>query len=1162
MDFDSDSSSTGHFVECFPSFDCKENRNNTYLKSKHFSQCLDFQLPLWNEPSVIIFDKSFSSSFVLWNDVKFLFGEIKKYFFLTRTLAVGKTNLFQSVNPLMEVQKYRKCTVKALQFLLSSLQHIILKHRDFDTRHCSISSNYLPFSKMFFSIMKEIKNLLIFIGRISSVSNLVHIMDFKETSQSAEYYYHYVHLYLDIWWNSITILLTLNNVPFRIEKFESFCNDLDQLDPFLQVISLVLVDYIYIALKKFTEVSSYCYHSPFLCRCFEDFWVMLIKVLDIKAADGKYSFWNMFHNAVQNLQKVSEKEKMIDVPIDAFLLLSQNMQCEQIIEPCLWLISHIAPLYKIDEFGNYNELQSPKSGYGVVKYLVHSVLKDISEIKEKSLRSTLFYILNLITIWEPSCEILLPLADLYIKKINEAFSMPGIEVEGLVYLFNNSISWFQYIDNLSNTCTTLGNETSYDVFLRILCKQLIKDANDGNLWRSLKGRVYSKFPPKKILELSEIGLQNCFSLILAVATSGQLEVSDKICDLAFIIKTSSSRKQLISWKALFVLMHIYQKKSLEFNKIIAKAVDFFNNICSEYSAARDSAHKANLMKLLIVYIDSMDELFEQSYDLNLSEYKLIGSGFRTLLFSCGISEMNYVLRVLLNILTKAQYIANEKHNMNNVIHEQYLGLLEFTFKHIFPFIEHISFTNTPPIYVSDIAAVLTILSYKFASSMSNQTTHNFSSLFLLFGCKDNVNSSITSQYICAVLDDEYLLIGLKEKIPNFSSLIFQSWLKCTIDFCPFRQMKSFTQKIIIHSDIGDIFPKVQNIINSENEFQNIVTELFHIMGQTHDEITDLKHKHKLKLKMYDYFQKYVSMISTKIKKSHDNSTLSYMYKLTSCLVEYCSPLLYMKYNSQNILPQLFDNILIPCAIFPKDKHAQSVLSNVIKEHILGFIRGLFKLDYKNEKFVERSLKDVMVNNACINSSLNNPVFKLCLDSAHGRKGGLKWDEFQFLLGVIKNYILNNSLNSMSTFEMIFEIFKSAPLVKKPDIASVLLKCTFETYMKQGISLSEYLRNLMCKIFIYFKDSMDLNNSKKILIPILQWFIQEKIPWSSARGFSVLNCFLEYLPLILSDLIPFVIKTIEQVENNRGFGEDITLRNHLKNTVSKLQEKLSNDRKKN
>ncbi|GFQ68277.1 protein MMS22-like [Trichonephila clavata] len=1154
---DSDPSSIEYFDECFPSFDCKGQQNRTYLKSKHFFQCLHFQLHVQNKPLVTIFNKSFSSGSILWNDTEFLFGEIKKYFFLTRTLAIDKINLFQSEGPLIEVQKYRKCTVKAFQFLLNSLQHVTSEYCKVDARDSSITSNF-PFSKLFFSILREIKNLLIFIGRISSASNLVHTMDFKETSLSAEYYYHYVHLYLDIWWHCITILLTLNHLPFRKEKLESFCNDVDQLDPFLQVISLILVDYIYIAIKNFSEVNSYCYHSPFLCKCFEDFWVMLIKVLDTKATDRKYSFWNIFHNAVQNLQKDSKNEKrVLNVPIDSFLLINEHMECKEIIEPCLWLISHIAPLYKIDAFGDYNEFENPKSGYEVVKYLVHSLLIDLSEKKEKSLRSSLFYILNLVTIWEPSCEILLPLVDFYIKKINEAFSVPGIEVKSLVYLFNSSMSWFQYINELSSTCTSLGNETSYDIFLRILCKQLIKDSNEGNLWRSLKGRMYSKFISKKILELSEIGLQNSFSLILAVATSGQLEVSDKICDLACIIKTSSSRKQLISWKALFVLMHIYQKKALKFNKIITKAVEFFNDACSEYSATRDSAHKANLMKLLVVYIDSMNELFEQSNDLKLSEYQLIGSGFSILLFSCGISELNYILRVFLNILIKVQCIAFEKHHANNVMYEQYIGLLELSFKHIFPFIEHISVTNTPPIYVSDIAAVLTILSQKFASTLTDRIAYNFCSIFLHFGTKDNVNSSIIRQYLCAVLDDEYLQSGIKEKILNFNSLIFQSWLKCIIDLFPsLKQMKCLTQKVIMQSDIADMFPKVKNIINNEIECENIATELFRIMGQTYDESTDLKHKHQLKLKMHDYFQKYVLIILTKVKKLQDNSTLSYVYKLTSCLVEYCSPLLYMKYNTQNILPQLFDNILVPAAVFPKDKHTQSILSNVIKDHMLGLIKGLFKLDYKNDKFVGRTLKDVMVNNMCIHLSSNNPIFKLCIDSIHNRKDGLKWDEFQFLLDVIKNYILNNSSNSIHAFEMIFEIFKSASLSKKQDISSILLKCTFETYMKQSISLSDYLRNLMCKIFMYFKDNMDLNDSKKILIPILQWFIQEKIPWSSARGFSVLDCFLEYLPQILSEIIPFLTKTVEELENSRGFGVDVTLRNHLKSTIAKLQEKLS------
>ncbi|GIX67374.1 protein MMS22-like protein [Caerostris extrusa] len=136
-------------------------------------------------------------------------------------------------------------------------------------------------------------------------------------------------------------------------------------------------------------------------------------------------------------------------------------------------------------------------------------------------------------------------------------------------------------------------------------------------------------------------------------------------------------------------------------------------------------------------------------------------------------------------------------------------------------------------------------------------------------------------------------------------------------------------------------------------------------------------------------------------------------------------------------------------MFPKDKQAQSTVSHAIKEYLPNFIRGIFKLDYRKEKVVEKALKEVLLNYVCIHPSSNNPISKLCIDSVHNREEGLKWDELQFLLDVMKNSVLNSNTNPMNGFELIFEIFKATPLSRTAVIANILLRSTFEIYMKQG-----------------------------------------------------------------------------------------------------------------
>ncbi|GBM09136.1 Protein MMS22-like [Araneus ventricosus] len=860
------------------------------------------------------------------------------------------------------------------------------------------------------------------------------------------------------------------------------------------------------------------------------------------------------------------------VPIDAFSVITESIECSQISEPCLWLTSHIAPLYT---FSNNTE-EKTVSGYPVVKFLIHSLLMNNSGGTEKNLRCALFYTWKILSLWEPSPEVLLTLTDSYIKKIDETYSFNENGLEDLPYLFSDSVSWFKYIDNLSNTSITVRKETSFYIYLRILYKQLTMDSNEGNLWRSLKGRVYSKFMPKKLIELSDVGLQNSFSLILTVAASGQVEAVDKISSLVSIFKTCSTKKQLVSWKALFALMLIYQKKGLNLNKIVAKAVDFFNLKCSEYSATKDNLNKLNLMNLLLVYINGMKELFKQCNCLKLSECELVASGFSSLLSECGVSEMNSILYILLEIFQKVQDIASDMDGLNNsMILTGCLKFLELSFEYIFPFLKKISQSDTAPIVVSDIAAILTFLSYKFALSLTEKE-HNFSSIFKYFVCENSVNSSVMCHYLCLVLKNESLQTTLQKTVPNFTSLIFQSWLKLMIDpptLPPSREeVHELSFKVLLLSEFAEIFPKVQDLDFRSNP-SDIAIKVFEIMGKTFEEISHLTDKLQLKLKACNYFQNFASHASTQVKK-HSVSSLTLVYKLISHLVDHCSLLLHKRYNCDSILQQLFDQVIHVHKVFPTDKHAQSVLSHAINEFLPRILKGILKLDYRKDAFAKSNVKHIMNNHIFIHPCTNSSIKKLLIATVCNRADSLKWDECEFLLDIITEYIRaysekegsekggseKGSLeNPENGFEVMFELFEVAPRNKKEFITNNLLKSALHIYMTQT-KLSEYLWNLICKIFTYFKKFVDLNFSKEILIPILHWFIQEKIQSCqkspSKKGFSVLDCVSDYLPEIVSDVVPFLTKTIDKMESDRGSGEDIVLRSHLKNTITKLQRKLS------
>jgi hypothetical protein len=69
--------------------------------------------------------------------------------------------------------------------------------------------------------------------------------------------------------------------------------------------------------------------------------------------------------------------------------------------------------------------------------------------------------------------------------------------------------------------SAVPDEDSFCLFLRLLGKHLIccLAHNQQRHWQQMKGRIYSKFPPNKLLALAELGLYHFVSLFLTLAVT-------------------------------------------------------------------------------------------------------------------------------------------------------------------------------------------------------------------------------------------------------------------------------------------------------------------------------------------------------------------------------------------------------------------------------------------------------------------------------------------------------------------------------------------------------------------------------------------------------------------------------------------------------------------
>ncbi|KFM73172.1 Protein MMS22-like protein, partial [Stegodyphus mimosarum] len=369
---------------------------------------------------------------------------------------------------------------------------------------------------------------------------------------------------------------------------------------------------------------------------------------------------------------------------------------------------------------------------------------------------------------------------------------------------------------------------------------------------------------------------------------------------------------------------------------------------------------------------------------------------------------------------------------------------------------------------------------------------------------------------------------------------------------PSDSMQELTSKTLQQNEILNCFPLTKNLMFGIADHVYLSIKFFRTIGETYDKCKSFQEKTLLKNKVQHYFKNFVPCIAARIRHECSAQVLDHIYQLASHLVEYCSPVLHTS-GGESILAQLLDRSVFPHTIFPKDKTLQSILSCSIKEYLPSYFRGLFKLDYRNDKCIEREIKDLLVHYTGLYLAANNPITKLCMNTVLQNPEGLSLDAFHFILDLVGVYILSKKTsNTLNGFEICYEIFKIAPSTHIKEIVTVILKNAMELYMKHNDSLSEYLWKLMRKMFACFKEKLDLAYVKSLLIPILEWFVLEKLQWSTARGFSVLDSITEFLPEVISDIVPFLSKSIEVLEKNRGLGEDMLLRGGLRNTIAKLQ----------
>ncbi|XP_010211554.1 PREDICTED: protein MMS22-like [Tinamus guttatus] len=511
-------------------------------------------------------------------------------------------------------------------------------------------------------LVEELHSLTLQIGHLYELpSSILAAFTIQHQAKLFPPSWHFLHLHLDIHWLVLEILHVLGEKMMRQVVYANhFINltgeNLTSISLFETHCGNLICDLISISINKYLKVrpseALTSHHYP--CTCIKELWVLVIHLLDHRNKGcHTESFWSSVNI---NLKKIFEKPSNSD-RASGF----ETIQCKDPLSFSWWIITHLASLYQFDRNGNLDEKKQKESNWKFVEELLKKSIDAQSGVLEEQLRMHLQCCLTLCGFWDLNLSVATILWDYYSKNLNSSFTVPWLGLKGLANVSKNPLSMLELVK--SCCCdqpipALYKSSNSYLLFLSILARMMKGEVENSGVhpWKQVKGRIYSKFHRKRMQELTEVGLQNFFNLFLMLATVAETEdIVSRVLDLLNFLTPSSvtvSQRALI-WRGQFAFLLIYVEKNMDISVLAEKLANAFREKAKEFLVTKnDYTQKQNLWTLLSTYVDGVQEVFETSCDLNLSQEKLLNDGFTMLLPACRGAELSMVLNFLQVVLAR------------------------------------------------------------------------------------------------------------------------------------------------------------------------------------------------------------------------------------------------------------------------------------------------------------------------------------------------------------------------------------------------------------------------------------------------------------------------------------------------------------------------------
>nr|XP_025038081.1 protein MMS22-like isoform X2 [Pelodiscus sinensis] len=919
----------------------------------------------YEEDTVEIFGFHWVTEIALVESCRFLFGLLRQHIHkLENLVQMSSSDFGQAANLHSEAGNIRQQCIVFLHYVKVFIFRYLESHK---TEDDGLLHPYEELEIQLPSVLvEELHSLTLQIGHLYELpSGILGAFTIQHQAKLFPPSWHLLHLHLDIHWLVLEILHILGEKMLRqIVYAHQFMNltgeNLTNISLFEAHCENLFCDLISLSINKYTKVrpseALTSHHYP--CNCIKELWVLLIQLLDHRSKGSHTeSFWSWVNKI---LKKVFERPSTAEG-----MSVFEPAQCKDPLSFSWWIITHLASLYQFDRNGNVEEKKRVKSNWNFVEELLKRSTHAQAGVLEEQIRMHLQCCLTLCSFWDLNLPTVTILWDYYSKNLNSSFTIPWLGLKGLASVCKTPLSMLELVKSCCSDqqCPDLyKSSNSYLIFLCILAR-MMKAATENNVthpWKQIKGRIYSKFHQKRMRELTEVGLQNFFNLFLVLAVIAETEdIASRVLDLLdFLSPTSISISQrALIWRGYFAFLLMYIEKNMDISVLAEKLSHAFCEKAKEFLVTKnDHTHKQNLWTPLSTYVDGVQEVFETSCYLNLSQEKLLNDGFSMLFPACRGTELSMVLNFLQVVLSRLRSVHKrviqgpQLGNMGPnaqlplVAKEHHLAVASALWRNFFPFLKSQRMSQTlPPPQLADTAAGFTLLALDMpCTAPSELQPQPVVSMMQLFGWDDMVCPQLVSRYLSHLIQNSALseaFCGMGHT--SYEALSVRSWFRCILQMYIDQPTDTLTRTDAERTfEIENIFSRAhfdESVFKQDPK--NALIQFIKAVGITYSGLQTVAEKSAMVTKTMEYLGDVVKYVKPYLMKKGPAEGLQLTYSIIGCLVKCWAPILATS-KAQQLLFRIIDSLLLPLVVFQQDKELPAVMLSAIRENLPLYLQGL------------------------------------------------------------------------------------------------------------------------------------------------------------------------------------------------------------------------------